>query len=322
MAEQLEPEADRVKRIVSGIVSKKDLAAAAKEEELERQKQAARRARIFKQDVTEWLVAQSLGADTSHVALHRYVPTEIYVATTRQQSKLNYEIARAFDDLLIAAGFEPLDDSIPRFGSMYWKRVHRTKSRKSAQQLDERLALVEVALTNAFIGQGAQVNGLPTGRDEMEKTETERKAELEKVSKEIEQAEAEIKKAKAETEKAKAEVEQIKAETEKVKAEREKVKAETEKVKLESKKTLLELAHTLAKVLVKASASFAIIIGTLHMSAPPVAHAAKPAIVFKIESHRLGPNQAKEVTGSVWLQAPEKRAFGVDDEEHDPLDSE
>ena len=313
MAEQLEPEADRVKRIVSGIVSR-DLAVAAEEEELERQKQTARRARIFKQDVTEWLVAQSLGADISHVALHRYVRTEIYVATTRQ-SKLNYEIATAFDYLLKAAGFEPLDDSAPKFGSIYWERVHRTKSRKSAQQLDERLALIEVALTNAFIGQGAQINGLPAERDEMEKTETERKAELEKISKEIEQAEAEIQKAKAETEKAKAEADKIKAETEKV-------KAETAKVKLESKKTLLELAHTLAKVLVKAAAGFAIIIGTLHISAPPTAHAAKPAIVFKIESHRIGPDQAKEVTGSVWLRAPEKDAFGVDDEEHDPLDPE
>ena len=163
----------------------RDLEVAAQEEKLERQKQAARRARIFKQDVTEWLVAQSLGADMSKVALHRYVPTEIYVATTGQQSKWNYEIATAFDNLLIAAGFEPLDDSDPKFGSMYWERVHRTKSRKSAQQLNERLALVEMVLTNAFIGQGAQVNGLPEERDEMEKTETERKAELEKISRRL-----------------------------------------------------------------------------------------------------------------------------------------
>lgn len=81
------------------------------------------------------------------------------------------------------------------------------------------------------------------------------------------------------------------------------------------------MAHTLAKALVKASASFAIVIGTLHMSAAPPPHAAKPAIVFKIESHRVGPNQGKEVTGSVWLRAPEKNVFGVDDE-HDPLDPE
>jgi hypothetical protein len=321
MVEQFEPEAYKVGKLGKSGGVWESLTPGAKEE--------ARRARIFKQDVTEWLVAQSLGADISQVALHRYIPTEIHVATAtlfelkraldnfelQHALDLDEEIVRAFESLLIAAGFEPLDDSAPKFGSIHWKGVHRTRSRKSVQQLDERLALVEVSLTKAFIGQGAQVNGLPNDRAEVEKTEAERRAELQKIRKEIEQAETEIQKSKAEAGTARAETERIKAETEKV-------KAETKKINLESKKTLLELAHTLAKALVKASAGFAIIIGTLHISAPPPPHAAKPATVFKIETRRLDPNQATEGTGSVWLRAPEKKAFGVEDEEHDPLDSE
>jgi hypothetical protein len=325
MVEHLEPGSYRIVKIAPGNVWK-GVAALSEEEELKHQKRVAYRARVFKQDVAEWLVALSLGGDMSRVALHRYLPTEIYVATTDHQSEANYEIATAFSDLLIAAGFEPLEDSIPKFGSMHWKRVHRTKSRKSAQQLDERLALVEAALTKAFIGQGAQVNGVPKDRDEMKKTEAERAAELQKVYKEIEQAETEIAKAKVEIkqagveiEKGKAETDHIKAETELAKAETRKLDAETKKINLEAKKTFLELAHTLVKAVVKASAAFAIIIGTLHISAPPP-QAAKPAIVFKIESHR-GPDQANEVTGSVWLRTAEK-AFGVDDKEHDPLDAD
>jgi hypothetical protein len=260
-------------------------------------KRAARQERTLKQDVSEWLVANSLGMDLSQASLHRYIPTEIYVATTSKQHNANYEIASAFSNLLVAGGFEPLDDSIPKFGSMHWRRVHRTKFRKSAKQLDDRLTFLQVVLTNAFRGQGAQVNGQPEDQAEMETVEITRKAELKKIEAEIEQAKAEIEKAKAETER---------------------LKAETKKVTLEARKALLELAHTFAKVIVKASAGFAIVIGTLHLSAPTPPD--KPAIVFKIESRKIGPD-AKELAGRIWLRLPE----GHDTEEregHDPLDSE
>ncbi len=314
MAEQSEPGAYQAEKGSAGLW--KGAAGRAKAEELEElekeRKRAARRARIFKQDVSEWLVANSLGMDLSQAALHRYIPTEIYVATTSKQHNANYEIASAFSNLLAAAGFEPLDDSIPKFGSMHWRRVHRTKSRKSARQLDDRLAFLQLVLTNAFIGQGAQVNGQPEDRAEMERVETERKAELKKIETEIEQAKAEIEKAKAETE-------QAKSDTEKAKAETELAKAETTKAKIEAVKAVSELARTFAKAIVKAAAGFAIVIGTLHMSAPTPPD--KPAIVFKVESHNVGPNDAKVFSGSVWLRTPEKHD-PEEGEGHDPLDSE
>lgn len=281
------------------------LKAEEKAEELERRKAAIRREMVFRRDTVEWLVANSLGVDLSQAALHRYIPTEIYVATTAKQSKENYEIAKAFSKLLEAAGFESVDDSIPTFGSMHWRRVHRTKSRKSAGQLDDRLSLVQLALTNAFRELGANVDVQPEDRAAMERVEAEHKADLKKIA---------------------AETDLAKAETEKAKAETEQARAETKKVKLEAIKTLSELAHTFAKVIVKASAGFAIVIGTLHMSATPLLPPtlpgySKPAIIFKIESHKIGPNDAKEVSGSVWLRTPEKHE-AEEGEEHDPLDSE
>jgi hypothetical protein len=282
------------------------LKAEEKAEELERRKAAFRRERVFRRDTVEWLVANSLGVDLSQAALHRYIPTEIYVATTAKQTKENYEIAKAFSKLLEAAGFESVDDSIPTFGSMHWRRVHRTKSRKSSGQLDDRLNLVQLALTNAFRELGANVDVQPEDRSAMERVEAEHKADLKKIA---------------------AETDLAKSETEKAKAETEQARAETKKVKLEAIKTLSELAHTFAKVIVKACAGFAIVIGTLHMSAPtpplpPTSPGhSTPAIIFKIESHKIGPKDAKEISGSLWLRTPEKHE-AEKGEEHDPLDSD
>lgn len=275
-----------------------------KAEQLEIQKKRDRREMVFRRDTTEWLVANSLGVDLSQAALHRYIPTEIYVATTAKQTKENYEIIKAFRKLLEAAGFESADDSIPTFGSMRWRHVVRTKSRKSARQLDDRLSLVQFALTNAFREVGANVDERPEDRAAMERVEAQHKAELKKIEAEIEQAKAETEKAKAETELA---------------------KAETKKTKIEAMKVLSELAHTLVKWIVGAAAASFIAIGTVYFSAlavplPPNPHAndPRPAIMLKVESQKISPNATTEISGSVSLRTSQHEA--EEGEEHDPLD--
>lgn len=286
MVEYADPEAYRSGMLKPGTYG--DIDAFIAKEKQRRQKEHAHRAATFKQDMTEFLVAQSLGADVSLVALRRYIPTAIYVATTAEQSKSSREIALAFGALLKAAGFEQVDDSIPSFGSVDWQSTHRSKSRKTARQLNERLTLVEHSMTRAFIGLGAQVNGRTVDRAEAERTEAGRQAELSKLE---------------------AEREQVKAETEKAKAEVEKIKAETKKLKLEAKLTLLECVDKFAKAIMKASAAFVVVIGTFHMFTPVDP---KPAVAFRVESRQLGPND-KQVTGGVWLQQPEKKILGIDE---------
>jgi hypothetical protein len=270
---------------------------------LERREVAIRREMAFRRDTTEWLIANSLGVDLSQAALHRYIPTEIFVATTAKQIKENQAIAKAFSKLLEAAGFESVDDSIPTFGSMRWRRVHRTKSRKSARQLGDRLSLVQFALTNAFRELGAKVDAPLDDRAAM--AEAQHKAEMTKIAAEIDLAKAETQKANAETELA---------------------RAETKKTKIEAMKGLTELARTLGKVIAAAAASSIIVIGTVHISALTVPlpntrlNDPRPAIMFRVESHKISPNDAKEISGSVWLRTPEKH--DAEEEEHDPLDSD
>src|SRR5580704_5914823 len=179
-----------------------DLSRAARElfksEELERQKKAAHREMVFRRDTTEWLIAISLGIDLSQAVLHRYIATEIYVETTGKQGEENYKTAKAFSDLLEAAGFESLDESSPEWGSLRWRRAHRTKSRKSARQLDDRLTLVQLALTQAFKKVGAQVEDQTEDRAAMERVEATHYAELKKTEAETRKADAEAMKAKAE----------------------------------------------------------------------------------------------------------------------------
>jgi hypothetical protein len=268
-----------------------------------------RRAKL-EQDITEWLMAISLNLDLAEAPLHRYIRTYLYLATKPDKTVLDDHIVSVFNRLLSAAGFESVENIEPSYGSIHWDRVHRTKSRKSVAELDDRLKLVETALVSALRGQGAQVNGVPQNANETATLEAQRIAELNRAQLEIEQAKIEI-------EKAKAEIEKTKAETEKTKAESEKVRAETKKANLEAKKILFELANSLAKALVKASAGFAIVIGTLTVTAPPPPQTAKPALVFKVESTRTGANQ-KEVVGSIYFRGFYKRQT----EEHDPLDPE
>jgi hypothetical protein len=298
MPEQLEPESYKPQKSGGGRFGRvplRDL----------REQAASRRARIFRQDVTEWLAANSLGLDLSHVALHRYIPTELHIATIPDGTKTEILIATTFDKLLEAAGFEPFEHADPELGSFHQKRVERTKSRKTLKQLDDRVALLEAAMTTTLRAEGAEVNGLKQNQAE---SEAQRKAELKKLETEIEQANVEIERARAEKDK--------------FEAETKKLKAETKKTNLENKKTLLELAHTFAKYLVKATAGITIAIGMLQITAPPQQHpqAAKPAIVFKIESHKIGSAEGKEVIGSLWLPGFERRESKK--VEHDPLDSE
>jgi hypothetical protein len=297
MVEYAEPDAYKSGKLKPGTFG--DIDAFFAKEKQRSQKEEARRAATFKQDMTEFLVAQSLGADISQVALRRYIPTAIYVATTTEQSKSSREIALAFSALLAASGFEQVDDSMPFFGSIGWRSIHRSKSRKTARQLNERLIFVEDTMERAFIRLGAQVNGRKVDRAEMERTKAESEAELKKLE---------------------AECEQAKAEAEKAKAEREKILVETKKLKLEAKLTFLDCVDKFARAIVKASAAFVIVIGTLHLSAPAPPVDPKPAVAFRIESRQLGPND-KEVTGGMWLQQPEKKTSGID-EARDLLDSE
>jgi hypothetical protein len=270
-------------------------------EEIERQ-------RVFRQDLAEWLAAQSLALDTSTVPLHRYVVAEIHVASSSKLTKDNAAILFAFEKFLKSAGFEhSVDDSPAVFGSVHFRRVRRTKTKKSLPQLEERLTLVEAALSNGFRRQGAIVNE-PNPLDDLEAlSPSERKA-----------------RAEAEFEKLRAEIEQANAETAKTDAERKKLEAETKKIQLEAKKELFELAHTFAKAVIKVSAAFGIVIESLTMAGVPlpVPHTAKPSIVFKIDSERVGPNQKREVRGSVWIRDLEMKGPASAEEEHDPLDPE
>src|SRR5438477_6627644 len=69
--------------------------------------------RHFREDVSGWLVVNSLGLDPSRLWLHRYIPTKIYVDTMKQQRGESDEIATAFDELLGAAEFETFEDFHP-----------------------------------------------------------------------------------------------------------------------------------------------------------------------------------------------------------------
>jgi SMC interacting uncharacterized protein involved in chromosome segregation len=298
MAEQLQQEGHAVKlggHLIGVNLEKLKI------EEIERQ-------RVFRQDLAEWLAAQSLGADVSRVPLHRYVVSEIHVATAPDSDQANLAILLAFEKFLNFAGLEPsIDDSHPVFASVHFRRVRRTKTKKTSAQLEERLRLIETALSNGLRRQGSMINELNAQDDPDGVSDVLRMA-----------------RADAEYEKLRAEIDQIKAETTKADAETKKTEAETKKTQLEAKKELFELAHTVAKALIKASAAFSIVIGGLVIAGVPVPvpHTAKPSIVFKIDSERVGPNQKREVTGSVWIRDLEKGMSPKNDQEHDPLDPE
>lgn len=270
------------------------------EERRERQRRTARRAMLLRQDTTDWLVVNSLGIDPALYALHRYLPSEIYVDTSEDQGEESYEIARAFGDLLEAAGFEPFDDSIPEFGSMRWRRVHRTKYRKTASQLNDRLTLLQLALTTSFKKAGMQVDDEPADRAEMERVEALHRAELRKIEAETEQAKAEAKKAGAEATQARA----------------------------EALKALSETADTFVKAIRKAAVTFAIVFGTLHMWGHPTTGTTdpKPTVEFKINSHKFNSGDTREISGSVWVHLPQRQtsesAQSEENEGHDPLDAE
>jgi SMC interacting uncharacterized protein involved in chromosome segregation len=298
MAEQLQQEGQAIElgRHLIGVNLEK-----LKIEEIERQ-------RVFRQDLAEWLAAQSLAADVSRVPLHRYVVSEIHVATAPDSDQANLAILLAFEKFLNAAGLEPsIDDSHPVFASVHFRRVRRTKTRKTSAQLEERLRLIETALSNGLRRQGSMINELNAQDDPDGVSDVLRMA-----------------RADAEYDKLRAEIDQVKAETAKADAEKKKLEAETKKIQLEAKKELFELANTLAKALLKASAAFTIVIGSLHLAGVPVPvpSAPKPSIVFKIDSERVGPNQKREVTGSVWIRDLEKGIVPQGDQKHDPLDPE
>ena len=102
MVEYAEPDAYKSGKLKPGTFG--DIDAFFAREKQRRQKEEARRAATLEQDMTEFLVAQSLGADISQVPLRRYIPTAIYVATTTEQPKSSREIASAFSALVAASG--------------------------------------------------------------------------------------------------------------------------------------------------------------------------------------------------------------------------
>ena len=249
-------------------------------ERLEKQKSAAQLEKVIRRDFADWLIINSLGIDPSNAIVHRYIQTDIFVGTSKEQSEENFEIATSFSELLDAAGFESIDPSIPEFGSMRWRRAHRTKSRKSAQQLDDRISLIQLLLTQSFRQVGVQVDEEPEDRAAMERAEALYKAEL----KEME--------------------------------------AETLKARAEAMKALSEAALNFAKAIAKAAVAFALVVGSLHVwGNPSVAEEkSKPTIELKVNSHKLGPNDPKEISGRIWLRLPEPHAVGIDGAEEEPGD--
>ena len=249
----------------------------------------------FRNDLTEWMVAQSLGIDPAQLSLPRYIPAQLYVGTREGQDVENNKVLSAFMRLLDAAGFEAAGNVALEFGSIRSSGTYRTKRRKTAKELDDRLTLLQLALIKACERQGVGVETGAQDREALAQAEKTHKAELEKI-------EAEIAQAKAETEK-------TKAETEKTKAETEKTRAETVKAKREGLKALAEASDKFVKVIRTVGVSITVAIGTLLIwggHAQPAPQPEKPAIEFKINSHKLTPSETKEWTGSIWVHMPEK----------------
>jgi hypothetical protein len=239
---------------------------------------------IFRQDMTEWMVAQSVDADTSKVRRHRYVLSQFVLDTpTSNPTAIQdaYQIALVFHQFLEAAGLEEFDEYNPKLASLHWKKIHRTKSRKTVAELDKRLTFIETTLSKAFQMKNAQLEKKTQRSASCEESEIPEWVVMSVLS--VQQA-----------------------------------ISEAEKAKWEAKKAFLEFADKLASLLIKASAGFTLAIGTLYVTGVPLPW--QNQVTIKVESHTVGPKEATDVSKEILGRGLGPLSAGK--HQLDPLDEE